>query len=141
MFVWCTPAFPGTGINTLAFGKMQIFSVATGRPVGDGLGNQWRIGRRRIAKRSFCVVSLSSIERILYFNASSVLQQITILLESSLANSCFLCPIANYVFFECPIQSFNEEHHSISSQTLIYAKQSRITIILESRITIILEWR
>ncbi len=26
------------------------------------------------AKRSFCVVSLSSIERILYFNASSVLQ-------------------------------------------------------------------
>ena len=29
MFVWCTPAFPGTGINTLVFGKMQIFSVAT----------------------------------------------------------------------------------------------------------------
>ncbi len=24
MFVWCTPAFPGTGINTLAFGKRQF---------------------------------------------------------------------------------------------------------------------
>nr|BAX24838.1 hypothetical protein [Oryza glumipatula] len=24
MFVWCTPAFPGTGINTLAFGKRKF---------------------------------------------------------------------------------------------------------------------
>jgi hypothetical protein len=39
------------------------------------------------AKLSFYVVSLSSIDRVLYFNVSSVLQQIITFLECLWANS------------------------------------------------------
>jgi hypothetical protein len=46
-------------------------------------------GRREGAKLSFYAVSLSSIQWILYFNAPSVLQQITTLLECPRENSRF----------------------------------------------------
>jgi hypothetical protein len=54
-------------------------------------------GRRR-EKMSFYVVSFSSIGWILYFNASSVLQQITTLLKCLWTNSRLRCLIANYTF-------------------------------------------
>ena len=52
------------------------------------------------AKLQFHEVSLSSIEWILHFSASSVLQQITIILKYPRAKSHSLqCPTANYIFF------------------------------------------
>ena len=59
------------------------------------VGKRPKDGRRR-ANMSFCMVSLSSIGWILYFNAFGVLQQITILLECSRANSRF-CDVTQLI--------------------------------------------
>ncbi len=89
----CLPTCSAAALGSTATAVCQWGDGVWSWHVRDGLGIQWRTEEKIRAKLSYFMLSLSSIGWILYFNASSVLQQITTLLKCSRANS-YLCDVS-----------------------------------------------